>query len=179
MHPCCYCYCRYRHRDTTPNYRCPPPKVQTRSTNPGRPSNHAHTTSHVAALPNQAEITHTQTHTKPSLSNPNKHASYQHPSSNPIQLQLPSRIRAVADLYRTPIHTRTQTQRQNAIPPAPHQQLPPDMWPQPRPRPQRSPRTRISTSPTSVLYRDRHQPLLAAHTTPILPSHGSVPLHAP
>ena len=79
---------------------------------------------------------------------------------------------------RWPTHP-TPNPRQKRTPPAPHQQQPPDMWPQPRPRPQRSPRTRISTLPTSVLYRDRHQPLLAAHTTPILPSHGSVPLHAP
>ena len=84
----CYCYCRYRHRDTTPNYRCPPPRAQARSTNPGRPSNHAHATSHVAALPNQAEITHT--HTKPSLSNPNKHTSYHHPSSNPSSCSYPA-----------------------------------------------------------------------------------------
>ena len=74
--------------------------------------------------PSRPSRGHAHTHTPHSASQ-TKHTSYPQPSSNPIQLQLPSRIRAVAALYRTPIHPRAQTPRQDATPPAPHQQLPP------------------------------------------------------
>jgi hypothetical protein len=168
----CNCNCCHRHTDTSHDRQVPSPGGSDTQHDPRTTYRHTHTTSHVATLPEPSRD-HATTH-KP-LSLPNEHTSYQRPTSSPIQLQLPSQINMLRRLLPYTNPHPTTNPRQSATPPAPHQQLPPDMWPQPRPRPQRSPRTRISTLPTSVLYRDRHQPLLAAHTTPILPSPYTLP----
>jgi len=102
--------------------RCPPPEAQTRSTTLRTTYRHAHTTSHVAALP-ELSRDHATTH-KP-LSLPDEHTSYQRPTSSPIQLQLPSQINMLRRLLPYTNPHPTTNPRQSATPPAPHQQLPP------------------------------------------------------
>jgi hypothetical protein len=109
----CNCNCCHRHRDTSHDRQVPSPGGSDTQHDPRTTYRHAHTTSHVAALPEPSRD-HATTH-KP-LSLPDEHTSYQRPTSSPIQLQLPSQITCCGGCYRTPIHTRPQP-RGRARPP--------------------------------------------------------------
>ena len=87
--------------------RCPPPEAQTRSTIPARP-----TGTHTRPLtsqpsPSQAEITQPHTsHSASQTSTPPTSAPHPAPSS----CSYPARSTCCGGCYRTPIHTRPQTQ---------------------------------------------------------------------
>ena len=115
--------------DTRTTSRCPPPKARARSTTPRDLPTHTHTTSHVAALPDPSRD-HTHTRDDHSLTHSasqthlllTSYTSSPHPTPSSCSYPARSMLRRPCTVHQS---TPSHIPRQNATPPAPHQQLPP------------------------------------------------------
>ena len=119
---CSNCNCCHRHTDTSHDRQVPSPGGSDTQHDPRTTYRHAHTTSHVAALPEPSRD-HAATHTNTQPPTQAHLLPAPHIQPHPAAVTQLDPCCSGPITYTNPHPVRKP--RQNATPPAPHQQLPP------------------------------------------------------